>query len=1537
MKPKPIRLFSRAAMLLMMTLTATTAWAWSGEGTEVNPYKITSANDLIQLATDVNGGETYSGKYFQQTGPITLTSAWTPIGTSTHPFKGHYDGGNNAISGLTVSGNYLYAGLFGYISSDRVNGSLVSNELQNIHIVDCNINVGSSNNSGSKAGGIAGQTGPVHLSDCRVSGTITAYNTACGLVGYADQSYGNSVTNCFVDVTVSATGKQYNQYANPIARLMLSVQANTPTASGNYYHDNGGSVTVGCSATQLYSVTSQTSGVAVAETNATLTFNGTRYYTANATTTLTVDDADKVITAFTATGAASSEVAANKKSATITLGSSDVTVSATLMALTGTSDGVTWSMSDSDSDGTYDRLTLSGSGTLSTSPWATDFAASITRVDISSADIAISGNPFSTLADGVVIVAPTPAYAVSYASAAFAGKLRVAFGNYLFLATNEGGTAAYAITDQDDLKHLTFAVKEGNSGEGKTFRQTGNITFSTFSFVPIGIDPTKCFSGTYDGGGYTISNLHVNFIGNDVVTYGLFGYVKNGLVENVRLVSPSVNVNNAYYGGALIGFADGTNGASTTIRNCVVISPDIDATKYAHGLIIGKQIDCTLKNLYVCHGREYYNGNPIKVIGEGSSGTNVGRAYRVILGSGISSVSPAINPAATDLDNGFVYDDYLYYRNGVELTLASNLGEAPEGYAMKYTASDGTISGSTLTVGNADAVVSAAIRSDGQSHSISYIDENGDDATHEAIALDETMTTLSEGWYFVGANITYTSKITLGGDVNIILADGKTMTTSSDSYGIDGYSNGYGLTIYGQALGTGTLNATGTGTNGIGIYTEGTVTINGGTLNATGTGTVGIRSIDGVTINGGTVTTTGIMADGDVTINGGKVTATDDPGISSNSGNITLGWTSADDRITASSYTDGTVTIASGKAFADEDGNIYTGTLSSDEKSKLADKTLTPACIISLPEGITATGVLAQNGTTAYAKAGDAITLAVASGYLLNGNITYTPDGGSATATTEDNGSYSFTMPAGNVTVNANIIKIISYIDADGKLQTISNYKKFPAEYNSQQNRRELTTTTLNAGEWYVVDNNITLADVEDVLTVSGSGAANIILCDGKELEYENWDSGYINGSLNIYGQSNGTGTFNYDNTNGAGHYAYQLIHGDLTIYGGQVTIAGADGVTDQNSTQCAIDGNVTIYRGSLYAKGGDDHAGFSGADAISGNVSFHGGSLMAIGGDKGSGDYNDGWGIYGNVTLDWSSPDDRFYANRYGHGMTIADGKAFADEDGNIYTGTLNYAQTDATAGKTLQPALLLADNADNSTQINALNGLTTAAILQGRTLYKDGAWNTLCLPFDVTSAQMAETTHPLYGATIMELDTEGTYEGGKQTGLDGTTLYLYFKNATSIEAGRPYIVRWGTPENNPGGVIENPAFTGVTIDKTDREVTFNGGWFEGTYRPINWTVENQSILFLGEKNTLYYPKAGAHLNACRAYFLLADPNGKAREIVLNFDGNETTGILSTTNGTNYTNKADAAWYTIDGVRLSAKPTAKGLYVHGNKKVVIK
>ena len=53
-----------------------------------------------------------------------------------------------------------------------------------------------------------------------------------------------------------------------------------------------------------------------------------------------------------------------------------------------------------------------------------------------------------------------------------------------------------------------------------------------------------------------------------------------------------------------------------------------------------------------------------------------------------------------------------------------------------------------------------------------------------------------------------------------------------------------------------------------------------------------------------------------------------------------------------------------------------------------------------------------------------------------------------------------------------------------------------------------------------------------------------------------------------------------------------------------------------------------------------------------------------------------------------------------------------------------------------------------------------------------------------------------------------------------------------------------------------------------------------------------------------------------------------------MNFDG-ETTGI-SNTDRTDYTDKADA-WYTVNGVRLSAKPTTKGMYIKNGKKVVVK
>ncbi|MCR4958441.1 MAG: fibronectin type III domain-containing protein, partial [Prevotella sp.] len=119
------------------------------------------------------------------------------------------------------------------------------------------------------------------------------------------------------------------------------------------------------------------------------------------------------------------------------------------------------------------------------------------------------------------------------------------------------------------------------------------------------------------------------------------------------------------------------------------------------------------------------------------------------------------------------------------------------------------------------------------------------------------------------------------------------------------------------------------------------------------------------------------------------------------------------------------------------------------------------------------------------------------------------------------------------------------------------------------------------------------------------------------------------------------------------------------------------------------------------------------------------------------------------------------------------------------------------------------LGDDCDNSATIAqwASDGKSRNIMLDGRTLYKDGDWNTLCLPFSMTAD---EVTAQLSPTELKELDTtnDGTY--AHATGLDHGTLYLNFKDATAIRAGVPYLIRWdGDGTDN----LVNPLFSDVTI----------------------------------------------------------------------------------------------------------------------------
>ena len=114
------------------------------------------------------------------------------------------------------------------------------------------------------------------------------------------------------------------------------------------------------------------------------------------------------------------------------------------------------------------------------------------------------------------------------------------------------------------------------------------------------------------------------------------------------------------------------------------------------------------------------------------------------------------------------------------------------------------------------------------------------------------------------------------------------------------------------------------------------------------------------------------------------------------------------------------------------------------------------------------------------------------------------------------------------------------------------------------------------------------------------------------------------------------------------------------------------------------------------------------------------------------------------------------------------------------------------------------------------------------------------------------------------------------------------------------------------------------------------------GNYSPVTLAAGDKSCLYLGAENKLYWPSVERPINAFRAYFQLdgitaGDPAAAIRAFVINLGDEETTGISLTSDTARLGEETADAWYAIDGRRLSSKPTAKGLFIHNHRTIVIK
>ena len=1386
----------------LATLDGDLAYTLSDFQQQGGNYLITCHDDLRGLAGYVNGGNNSKDLTFLQVTDLAFphSDVWsktnstennyTAIGDYSNPFQGTYDGGDcHTISGIRIyKGDDRYQGLFGEVGKGGT--------VKRVNLADTRIT------GYSIIGGIAGQTSLCTIEDCTVGSDVCIHavqNTSLYHGGIVGDNFKGLVRRCISSARLTVkngvtgcgyyggiAGKTYGTITDCIANGTVIPDVNARGAILGLNEDNAGTLT------RNYYHNCTVAGVA----NATDVGQGTY----NSTATSDVDGARDLYA--------------------ITLPEYTTLVLTPEATLPG-SDTYTYT-----NGATIDGTEYFASGCTVTLTVPTGFRL---------ANVTVNGTAATDNGDG------TWSFTMPAEDATVTATVSVP---YIDADGNEQQCTDFTFIESSSDTYNYY----GTSGQTNWYVVKGNVTI---------------------GGELNFKDSHSHLIVCDGATLtinssngGIYNNYGSVTIYGQTAGSGSINANTEYSG------IDAYS--SVTINGCTVNASGNYGIKASTNTV-------TINR-----------GN---VNATGTSCDGIYAYYDIILGWSSPNDRITASSYAIDTDNGGT----VKVKDGQTLT-------------------DGTdVYQGTLTDDEIAAIAGKELKP-----AIPYVDTGG----RTQYCLDYTLVRSSdddvslgssdnaEGWYVVSGDVTITGKLSLEDQaVHLILCDGATLTVSSSDYPCISvyYNSNADLTIYGQTLGTGTAHLT--ATDGFGIYSSGGLTITGGIINATATGNTAIYSQKNVTITGGSVTATGS--------NGIRVR--------NSNGNIYLGWRNASDRIKATDYTCANLVIIAGQSLTDGT-DTYSGTLTDAQRSAIAGKTLNPAGNVPVPyidadgkdailaaDGFTlitsnsgdvsygdsgnaeawyvvsgsvtiggrltlqdqcANIVLCDNATLTVSSGSDAVAVPngnvnifVQSGASGTANLTATADGITATGSVTLHGgtvtvqgsehgisatavtlgchttanritvsSYNGTVTvksgqtladgssaAYNGTLTAEQVSAIAgktlylgiadvlYIDGDGKAQVCP--AAIPVE---SSDKRISLGNGANTEDWYVVNGDVT---INGSLWLNDQ-AAYLILCDGATLtiNYDGlWGAIDANGSLTLYGQSEGTGSVVVTNTHTSASYGIEVNH-DLTIHGGNVSASG-------NNT-----------------------------------------------------------GIYANnITLGWSNPASHIYASRYLGTVKVKDGQAYTD-DTDVYYGTLTDDQRTAIAGKTLQPY-----------------GVTVSMNSSGiRTYASPYDLDMSAVDAYVISAQSGEklTLTPVTEAPA----NTGLLLKAKDDSQKGTTVVLPLKeNAAAV----------GTNLLKP--VLSSETIVPQTDGAYTNFILANGA------HGIDWY-------------TLSYDGA---IGANKAYLQLLTANlpSLSRGFTWEYQG----GTTSLTPVPSPIGEGSDKWYTLSGMRLSGKPTKKGVYIHNGIKIVIR
>lgn len=227
--------------------------------------------------------------------------------------------------------------------------------------------------------------------------------------------------------------------------------------------------------------------------------------------------------------------------------------------------------------------------------------------------------------------------------------------------------------------------------------------------------------------------------------------------------------------------------------------------------------------------------------------------------------------------------------------------------------------------------------------------------------------------------------------------------------------------------------------------------------------------------------------------------------------------------------------------------------------------------------------------------------------------------------------------------------------------------------------------------------------------------------------------------------------------------------------------------------------------------------------------------------------------------------------------------------------------------------PAQTYVDNIMRETTTVSFNAQNDVDVQLKRSLTPT-QWNTFCVPFTISADVIAEK----FGAGTL------VYTFGSMNGN-----VMNFKASTTIEAGKPYIVK-------PTKEVVDPTFTGVNIVESDPVKSGeNGFYMQGTYGAKTDLLDDGTNLFLGEGNKFYKPAKGStKMKGMRAYFIVPQGTNLAA-LRANIDG-ATTAIDEF--ATVVEQPTDNRIYNLQGQFVGTSfEGLHGVYVQNGKKVLVK